>query len=495
MRNNIKLIGGFMLAISVATVKTTAEKYYVLPGTSIQARVDLAKAGDSIVILAGTYNGSVTVNKQLDIRRAENAAVTINGNFTVDGLRKQFDLANFPIGLDTTQKLIIKNCKHVNLSNIDLSKANGLEVTTSKVTAASCKFGLDARASARSEIVLKDCTIGQDVWSDHTELLIDNCTVARNVDGHGILQLVKTPVKGWVRHRGGTWTPVDTALPTECIVYQSTIKGYLETTATESWIGYNDLKSISKITNKGTIVGNDIRGNDTVGIRIVSGDIRIFNNKIHNQGANYSFRSQLDDIGIGIEIQNGKSIILNNLIYDNYMGGAGASEKHGSVSYNNDNCGVGILVRATSGTKIIGNIIWNCFGPSEFENEFGDASVVAPFDNVLMKNNNFRNRGHKGGVVSTEHQQDVDPKFVNQSEGDFTLQDDSPAKDAGSSEAWYNDRDGSRNDIGLYGGPLYDPDGKTATKPVVLSAEITPIRLVKGTDTKISLKSRGIVVP
>jgi hypothetical protein len=75
------------------------------------------------------------------------------------------------------------------------------------------------------------------------------------------------------------------------------------------------------------------------------------------------------------------------------------------------------------------------------------------------------------------------------------LQDDSPAKDAGSSEAWYNDRDGSRNDIGLYGGPLFDPDGKTTTKPVVLSAEIAPIQLIKGTDTEISLKSRGIVVP
>ena len=112
-----------------------------------------------------------------------------------------------------------------------------------------------------------------------------------------------------------------------------------------------------------------------------------------------------------------------------------------------------------------------------------------------MKNNNFRTRGYKGGVIATEHQQDVDPKFVNQDEGDFRLQDDSPCKNAGASEAWYNDRDGSRNDIGLYGGPLFDPDGKTTTKPVVLSAEIAPIQLIKGSDTEISLKSRGIVVP
>ena len=112
-----------------------------------------------------------------------------------------------------------------------------------------------------------------------------------------------------------------------------------------------------------------------------------------------------------------------------------------------------------------------------------------------MKNNICRNESHKGGVIATEHQWNVNPKFVNQDEGDFTLKDDSPCKNAGSSEAWYNDRDGSRNDIGLYGGPLFDPDGKTTTKPVVLSAEIAPFQLIKGTDTEISLKSRGIVVP
>ena len=110
-----------------------------------------------------------------------------------------------------------------------------------------------------------------------------------------------------------------------------------------------------------------------------------------------------------------------------------------------------------------------------------------------MKNNICRTQNYKGGVIPTEHQWNVDPKFVDG--GDFTLQDDSPAKDAGSSEAWYNDRDGSRNDIGLYGGPFYDPDGKTTTKPVVLSAEIAPIQLIKGSDTEISLKSRGIVAP
>ena len=75
------------------------------------------------------------------------------------------------------------------------------------------------------------------------------------------------------------------------------------------------------------------------------------------------------------------------------------------------------------------------------------------------------------------------------------MQEDSPCRDAGPSEAWLNDRDGSRNDIGLFGGPFYDPNGRTTTLPVVLSMDIEPFQLIKGIDTKITLKSRGIVVP
>ena len=75
------------------------------------------------------------------------------------------------------------------------------------------------------------------------------------------------------------------------------------------------------------------------------------------------------------------------------------------------------------------------------------------------------------------------------------MKPDSPCIDAGPEEVWLRDRDGSRNDMGLYGGPFYDPEGATTTKPVVLAAEIEPIQLIKGVDTKITLKSRGIVVP
>ncbi len=53
---------------------------------------------------------------------------------------------------------------------------------------------------------------------------------------------------------------------------------------------------------------------------------------------------------------------------------------------------------------------------------------------------------------------DQDPRFVNPDAFDFHLTDDSPCSDAGEPSGVYNDRDGSRNDMGIFGGVPVFPD-------------------------------------
>ena len=48
---------------------------------------------------------------------------------------------------------------------------------------------------------------------------------------------------------------------------------------------------------------------------------------------------------------------------------------------------------------------------------------------------------------------DADPLFFDPENNDFHLQEGSPCNDAGNPAPEYNNADGSRNDMGAYGGP------------------------------------------
>ena len=86
------------------------------------------------------------------------------------------------------------------------------------------------------------------------------------------------------------------------------------------------------------------------------------------------------------------------------------------------------------------------------------------------------------------------PLFVN---GDpYQLDDGSPCLDAGTEDPRYNDRDGSRNDIGPSGGAWYDPDGWTTENPVVISFELSKDQILEGDATPLLLQEGlGVSIP
>ena len=108
--------------------------------------------------------------------------------------------------------------------------------------------------------------------------------------------------------------------------------------------------------------------------------------------------------------------------------------------------------------------------------------------NYINAFNNLSSTGSGGGAYLASHLT-TDPAFVDTT--DFVLGPTSPARNAGNPDPRFNDIDGTRNDMGIYGGPFYDPDGRTGSKPVVLNAELDNTQFVRGELSTVKLKATG----
>jgi len=79
-----------------------------------------------------------------------------------------------------------------------------------------------------------------------------------------------------------------------------------------------------------------------------------------------------------------------------------------------------------------------------------------------------------GAVAGIGDLQNTDPKFDDITKS-YLLNSDSPTRDAGNPAATYNDGDGSRNDMGVYGGP-----NSWGTGPVITDLSISPTTINQG---------------
>jgi len=82
----------------------------------------------------------------------------------------------------------------------------------------------------------------------------------------------------------------------------------------------------------------------------------------------------------------------------------------------------------------------------------GYSGVTVRYNDVWGNGLNYNGPLPGPGSIS------ADPHFVNAAAGDYHLQPSSPCIDTGNPDPAYNDPDGSRNDIGAYGGPNAPPE-------------------------------------
>ncbi|MFH0887220.1 MAG: hypothetical protein V1843_03530, partial [bacterium] len=143
-------------------------------------------------------------------------------------------------------------------------------------------------------------------------------------------------------------------------------------------------------------------------------------------------------------------------------------------------CSLGIGCSSTD--VLYNNIIGNC-----------NYGISASYSSVALFYNNvwsIRYRNYCDGGQAGPYDISLDPLFVDPDNGDFHLLPNSPCRDAGSPEVSFNDPDGSRNDMGAYGGPgAADWKPITSGLPVVTQIIVSPNPVAK--DGTITIKATG----
>ena len=206
--------------------------------------------------------------------------------------------------------------------------------------------------------------------------------------------------------------------------------------------------------------------------------IKIKNNSfIHEHGTGMPTSSAI----IG---QFSEAEITGNHITSFYAGIMGFKCNY-SINNNIIECIKGIKSSGELDANIFNNIFLQYFEERSAIIETWIDGNISVFNNIFLGLNSDKGKGieNKGGIVSASFNNfwmlkdkyagsvnegfgtfSSNPLFVDRENNDFHLQETSPCIDAGDNNSIYNDLDGSRNDIGAYGGATpYIPLNKLRT--------------------------------
>jgi hypothetical protein len=166
----------------------------------------------------------------------------------------------------------------------------------------------------------------------------------------------------------------------------------------------------------------------------------------------------------GIYCWQASPLLLNNLIVSssdtssNY--GINVSVQSHPEIVNNTIVGFfnGVMIGSGNTPVMRNNIIVSCRSNGIYKSRTGAGPVLA-------YNNVFGNAKNYTGCSAGTSDISVDPDFLDPETALYTLSATSACIDAGDPDAAYNDLDGSRNDVGAFGGPQ-----QTLVNPTALSA-------------------------
>jgi len=435
-----KLLSFTAATIIAMSVDSLAATLAVLPGTSIQAKIDQAQPGDVIAIFGGTYAEDLTISKSVRLVEVSGQQVILTGSITFSGVTDAPPFEGFTQG-SSGRGITVNNTTGLVLRNIDARSGTGVTAT----------------GSSAARIMSSQCSA---INASGAMLeLVDTSVTGSVYQGTGTMHVLRSTVSG----------NIDTGTGAQkTVAFRTTVNGDNNWRSKKAWFGYCDTRSFNyhdQTDGKVVVVGCNIdRQNGEANGLYFGGtncDILVANNIVKNVMWGWG--------GDGENGLDGRGSANNYVIVNNYFG-LRHNGGHGAA-------GAGVYLRNSVKAKVLNNIV-----------ESAHWGILAGFG-VVAKNNYYYNmpwNTDDNGVIA-EGLVKGDPKFI--ADQAPLLAADSPCLNAGVDDPIYANRDGSRNTIGPSGGTLYDPDARTTENPVVISFDLGPEQVLEGEATDIILSN------
>ncbi len=219
--------------------------------------------------------------------------------------------------------------------------------------------------------------------------------------------------------------------------------------------GIGCLNSSSPSINSVTLIGNNAE---------YGGGIYCWNNSSpHLQNVRITGNFATDGGGLSCS-ESSNPILESVLIVQNTAAYGGGVEIlfNASPVFKNvtiaDNTSIlslgGIYCNVSLDPILINTIVWNNpLSAIYFQTTNSPNSITVSYSNIEGGRSGIKDNNH-GTVNWLDGNINYDPLFVDPENGDYHLQVGSPCIDKGDSTSAFSDYDGSRNDIGAYGGPF-----------------------------------------
>ena len=436
----------------------------VLNGDDLQAAINAAAPGNTLVLQPGTYMQNLVFTNPLTflcgVTAISNQPVNLGGTVQIQGTgASYFQQITFlnSVGVQCTGTISFVECLFQNpvktFGATLLSSSNTFQSSVAVDLSTGIMTNLQAYDTSFSTLtinggkaLLKRCNItgafGTGVWNYSGAFSLGLTGTAfeaiRLTTGYGINMTAGV---------GGPVTIVQSQLSS------SSVNAPINLISSKVWLGYNRIFGTVNLTGcDSVLIGNSIwttGGFDTAGgYQVIPGDlqcsagtIKAYNNLLVSVAVPF----QLVYPVVGLSgLAGGGAELVNNTLFQSASATAVSADNTFPVTLRGD-----AIYGSVSGSSALWDISYCVFN--------GAPGVGAPFA-CIVSNPGFVNPGDSGNP------------------SDFWLQTNSVCIGNGPPSPIYNNfGTTNRNDIGFTGGPFYNPANATNLKPMVYLLTGTPM--------------------